>query len=108
MKFLVLSHAESAATDTAVAPHLVAEATAAWHYYLDGFIREAYFRSPPAAPGAVLIVEADNAETAQQRLDTLPLRRAELVRFEVIPLGPFLPWTALLPTEPAQADPATP
>ncbi len=103
MKFLALSHPAPAATDSAIAAHLVAEATEAWRHYLDGFIREAYFRTPPATPGAALIVEADTADTAQQRLDAMPLRRAGLVRFEVIPLSPFLPWTALLP-----ADPTTP
>src|SRR4051812_27248220 len=102
MKFLVLSHVQPDATEADMAPHLADEAATAWDLYVDGFIREAYFRTAPAAPGAALMVEADSVREAQQRVDTLPLRRAGLVRFEVIPLGPFLPWAALVSAGSAQ------
>jgi hypothetical protein len=96
MQFLAQSHAQPHATVEAMTPHLTAEAAEAWRCYLDGTIRQAYFRTPPAAPGAVLIIEADSLDFAQRLVDAMPLRQAGLVTFEVTPIGPFLPWTALL------------
>jgi len=109
MKFLVQSHAQTHATVEAMTPHLVAEAAESWRCYLEGFIRQAYFRAPPAAPGAVLVVEADSLDHAQRLMDAMPLCRAGLVTFEVTPIGPFLPWAALLSTEstPAAVTAAT-
>jgi hypothetical protein len=104
MKFLVTSHPEPGATEADFASRVVAEAAASWRMYLDGFIREAYFRTPPDAPGAVLVVEADSAPAVIERLDALPLRRDGLVRFEVTALAPFVPWTALVAADPADAD----
>jgi len=98
MQFLALSITGPDTDPTAMAPYLDAEAAQAWRYYLDGFIRQAYFATPPAAPRAVLVVEADSLDDAQSRLAALPLRRAGLVTFEVTPIGPFLPWAALLAT----------
>ena len=63
-------------------------------------LREAYLCGSATGPVAALIFEADSTTQAQTLLDSFPLRRAGLVRFDVIELGPFLPWTALLPAVP--------
>jgi hypothetical protein len=97
MQFLVLGHGRADVPTAAMAPHLTAEAARSWRYYLDGYIRQAYFRMPPAVPGAVLVIEADGLDHARRLMDAMPLQQAGLVTFEVIPIGPFLPWDSLLP-----------
>jgi len=95
MQFLVQSSTRPDADPAAFVPYLTAEAAVAWRLHLDGFIRQAYFAAPPAAPRAILVVEADNAAEVEDRLGAMPMRQAGLVSFEITPIGAFLPWTAL-------------
>lgn len=104
MQFLVLGNSRPGTPAAAMVPHLTAEAARSWRYYLDGYIRQAYFRMPPAVPGAVLVIEADDLDHARSLMDAMPLHQAGLVSFEVIPIGPFLPWDSLLPAGAAQAE----
>jgi muconolactone delta-isomerase len=66
---------------------LEAEAERVWELSQEGTLREAYFRMDRHA--AVLVLESTDVETAQRTLDTLPLVKAGLITFEVIPLGPY-------------------
>jgi muconolactone delta-isomerase len=74
-------------------PHLRDEAMRAWELHTQGVIREMYFKAEHG--GAVLMLECADAAEARQVLDTLPLVKAGLVDFDIIPLGPFVPLTAL-------------
>jgi len=68
-------------------PHLKAEARRAWELYQSGTIRELYFRADRSE--AVLILECGSVSEAQQSLASLPLVRAGLIHFDVIPLLPY-------------------
>ena len=100
MKILALSYSEADVTLDDMGPHLAAEAQAAWDTYLNGCLREAYLCGSAAGPVAALILEAESTTHVHVLLDSFPLRRAGLVRFEVVELGPFVPWTMLLPAAP--------
>jgi muconolactone delta-isomerase len=68
-------------------PHLKAEAARAWELYQAGVFRELYFRQD--RPEAVLILECADVEEAEDVLSTLPLVKAGLITFEIIPLVPY-------------------
>jgi len=68
-------------------PHLTAEAARVWELYQAGVFREMYFRQD--RPEAVLILECATVEEAEDVLSTLPLVKAGLITFELIPLGPY-------------------
>ena len=68
-------------------PHLKAEAQRVWELYQTGTIRELYFRADRSE--AVLILECTDTSEAQQTLESLPLVKAGLIRFDVIPLLPY-------------------
>ena len=87
MKFLALEHDAPAAAASNFQPHLKAEAARVWELYQAGTIRELYFR--PDLHTAVLVLECASAAEAHQSLDTLPLVRAGLITFEVIPLEAY-------------------
>ena len=68
-------------------PHLKAEAQRVWELYQNGTIRELYFRADRSE--AVLILECADAGEAQQTLESLPLVKAGLITFDLIPLIPY-------------------
>ncbi|MBN1876533.1 MAG: superoxide dismutase [Anaerolineae bacterium] len=61
-----------------------AEAARVWELYQAGVFRELYFRQDAA--NAVLVLECADAESARIVLETLPLVKAGLIAFEIIPL----------------------
>ncbi|GIL14499.1 MAG: hypothetical protein BroJett038_32190 [Chloroflexota bacterium] len=87
MKFLALEHEVPGVADEQFAPHLKAEAARAWELYLDGVIRELYFRADRHE--AVLVLECPDMDAARAALDSLPLVRERLITFEIIPLAPY-------------------
>lgn len=68
-------------------PHAKAEAARVWELYRAGIFRELYFRQD--RPEAVLVLECVNIDEANEVLNTLPLVKAGLITFEVIPLEPY-------------------
>ena len=52
-----------------------------------GVFRELYFRQD--RPEAVLILECADVEEAEGALNSLPLVKAGLITFEIIPLVPY-------------------
>jgi len=74
-------------TDEEFAPHLKAEAARAWELHQAGVIRELYFRAD--WPGAVLVLECAGIEEAADMLNTLPLVKAGLIAFDIIPLKAY-------------------
>ena len=69
-----------------IAPHAESELRALWELYRGGTVREMY---SPGSPGAVLVLEADSVDTAQQLLAQLPLVANEIMTFELIELHSF-------------------
>ena len=87
MKIIALEIEIPGATAEQFEPHLEAEAARVWELYQAGVLREIYFRRDRAE--AVLVLECDDVESADQVLGTLPLVEQGLITFEVIPLRPY-------------------
>ena len=88
------------AKESALKALLPQEARAVLNLYLLGSIRQWYFRQD--RPGAVFIIEASSMDNARQLLDDLPLVKARLVSFDLIPVGPYIPLATLLQHEPTR------
>jgi muconolactone delta-isomerase len=98
LKILALEVDAPGADESAYTAALLrAEGRRAWELLQAGVIRELYFRADRHA--AVLVLECASGEEAQAVLATLPLVRAGLIAFEVIPLAPY-PGFARLFSEP--------
>jgi hypothetical protein len=69
------------------AEHLEDEARRVWELYQKGVIRELYFRQDRS--DAVLILECANLDEADKVLNDLPLVKAGLISFDLIPLIPY-------------------
>jgi muconolactone delta-isomerase len=87
MKVLALEQEIKGFTDSDMSPHLKAEAMRAWDLYQDGIIREMYFDKDHHT--AVIILECESADAARAILSTLPLVKAGLITFNIIPLVPY-------------------
>ena len=87
MKILALEIESPGATAEQFAPHLKAEAARVWDLYQAGILRELYFRQDQHS--AVLVLECASVDEARQVLSTLPLVKASLISFEIIPLAPY-------------------
>jgi hypothetical protein len=68
-------------------PHLKEEAEHVWGLYQSGVIRELYFRADRS--DAVLMLECSDLSQASQTLGSLPLVKAGLIAFDIIPLVPY-------------------
>ena len=55
--------------------------------YAEGFLRHLWTRGDVA--GACLLIEADSEAQVREKLNTLPLYRAGMVEFSIIPLKPY-------------------
>ncbi|HUJ44845.1 MAG TPA: hypothetical protein VLW52_14695 [Opitutaceae bacterium] len=87
MKILALEKEVPGIAAAAFKPHLQAEAARVWELQQSSVLREIHFRQDRQE--AVLILECADAEEARRVLATLPLVRAGLIGFEVIPLVPY-------------------
>jgi len=88
MKIIALEKEVPGITDDLFTPEILrAEAARAWELYQSGMIRELYFRRDRQE--AVLILECNDTGEAQSTLATLPLVKAGLIKFEIIPLTAY-------------------
>jgi hypothetical protein len=93
MRILCLDRPLPGATLETYQPHIVAEVRHTWDTYKRGILRDIYFRQD--RPGVALFLECSGKEEAQSLLSELPLVKAGLIEFEIIPLGPFVNWELL-------------
>jgi len=87
MKILAVEIENEGVKPEQFASHAKAEAQRIWELYQQGIIRELYFRADRSE--AVLILECNGAAEAAEMLESLPLVRAGLIRFDVIALIPY-------------------
>jgi len=87
MKIIAIEHETPGATAEQFAPLLEEEARQVWALQQDGVIRAAHFRVERSE--AVLELECAGVEAAREALESLPLVRAGLIRFELIGLRPY-------------------
>lgn len=87
MKILAMEIETQGVTSDQFMRHLQSEAKRVWELYQNGTIREFYFREDRSE--AVLMLECADTNEAQQALESLPLVKAGLVTFDIIPLVPY-------------------
>jgi len=87
MKILALEKENPNAKPEDFMKYAKAEARRAWELHQVGVIRELYFQQDKM--DAVLILECGSVKDAQEALDSLPLVKAGLIHFELIPLRPY-------------------
>ncbi len=88
MKIIVLAQRRPDVSVEQIRPHFKEEVEAVWNLYTQGIVREFYTRADVAGP-AILTVESESVETAQQALAELPLVEMKLIDLEFVPLAPF-------------------
>jgi hypothetical protein len=87
MKILALEIETPTVESQSFYPHLRQEAKQVWDLYQAEVIRELYFHRD--AHTAILVMECASLDDARNHLSTLPLVKAGLIRFELIPLVPY-------------------
>ena len=87
MKILALENELPGLTAADFQSYIKEEARRIWDLQQSGAVREVYFTADRHT--AVLVLECGDAEAARSLLDTLPLVRAGLITFDVIPLVPY-------------------
>ncbi|HBF38419.1 MAG TPA: superoxide dismutase [Firmicutes bacterium] len=87
MKILAMEKEISNYSDTDFKPHLKAEATRVWELYQSGVFREIYFDKNKH--NAIIIMECNDLQEAEEYLGTLPLVKEELIYFEMIALEAY-------------------
>ena len=93
MKLLCLDRPLPGASLEALQPHLLDEVRFAWNLYKDDFIREINLRLD--RPGVAIIAECESVEKAGEALAEIPLAKAGLIDWDIIPLGSFKNWEIL-------------
>jgi len=89
------------AIGTYAAPATVSEASLALQQeqetlrlYLNGKVEQFWFRKD--GKGVVLLMAADSQDQAASLLGALPFAKANTIRFEILPVGPMVPFVWLL------------
>jgi muconolactone delta-isomerase len=93
VQFLVLTLRNTAYTEADFAPGLPGELQRVRELYAAGFIRQIWSRSDH--PGSAILVEAGTDEELEERMNTLPLAKAGMVKIDaVIQLKPHASFTS--------------
>ena len=87
MKILALEHELPNATVDGFQQYAKDEARKVWELVQAGAIRESYFRADRSE--AVLVLECQTLDEAQEALSTLPFVKNQLITFELIPLKAY-------------------
>jgi hypothetical protein len=89
------------AVGTYAAPASVPEASLALQQeqetlklYLNGKVEQFWFRRD--GKGIVLLVSAGSLDEATALLGSMPFMRANAIRFEILPVGPMMPFIRLI------------
>lgn len=87
MKFIAVEKDIAGREEKDFLPFLKEEAKHVWALYQQNIIREIYFRNDKN--NAVLILECENLERANEIISEFPLVKNKLIEFEIIPLKPY-------------------
>lgn len=87
MKILAIEKELKRVSREAFAPLLDGEAARAWALHQAGVIRELYFRADRRE--AVLVMECASVGEARAALESLPLVKAGMIAFDLVPLVPY-------------------
>jgi hypothetical protein len=97
VKILAIEHEQPGVTPGQFQAHQQDEALMAWRLHQADVIRELYFRADRDT--AVLVLECEDIAEAESVLATLPLVRAGLIAFELLPLKPYPGFSRLFADE---------
>jgi hypothetical protein len=97
MKILAMEHEQPGATPAQFQQIAREEALKVWDLTQSGLIRELYFRADRRT--AVLVLECASPDEAAAVLAGLPMVRAGLITFELIPLVAYSGFARLFSTE---------
>ena len=87
MKILALEKELSGASAEDYQKYAEAEARQVWQLIKENKIREIYFRQDQDS--AVILLECQGVEDANQTLETLPFVKNKLIHFELLALKPY-------------------
>lgn len=87
MKILALAQPLQQPDPAQLMPTIIAETQRAWALMQQNVIREIYVRAD--SPLTVVMLECASADKARQILSEMPLAKAGVITFEIIPLAPF-------------------
>jgi len=73
--------------------HMPSEVPATLKLYLDGKIEQFWFREKV---GPIFLMTVESVEQAKAPLDTLPLTAANLITYDLMPVGPLVPLGLLI------------
>jgi hypothetical protein len=93
-KLLAIGRWTAKGTPNARTPILSTEMRETARLYLAGKIDQWFFKTDES--GVVLIMNLADPNEAHELLEQLPLGRAGMMEFEIIPLGPLKPLATLL------------
>ena len=92
MQFLTISRRRTESfSETEFAARRDEEVAQARVLYAEGFLRQLWTRGD--IPGACLLIEAESEAHVREKLNTLPLYRAGMVEFSIVPLKPYVGFT---------------
>jgi hypothetical protein len=74
--------------------YLPAEVPATLQLYVDGKMEQFWMRDNQA--GVIFLMSVESVDEADRLLKALPLSRANLLTFELMPIGPLTPLSMLL------------
>lgn len=94
MKILAISKLRSGVTPKDVQPHFHTEVQRSWELYKSGQLREFYSRADEQI-GIVFVFECETVAEAKELVSALPMAEANLIEFDLIPLGPMKTLEAL-------------
>ncbi|THD45285.1 MAG: hypothetical protein E7774_08450 [Bradyrhizobium sp.] len=92
MKFLAIAKLQ--APREQLAQYMPKEPAATLKLYVDGILEQFWFAENV---GPVFLLSVESAEAARVALATLPLTAANLVVYDLLPLGPLVPLGKLIP-----------
>jgi muconolactone delta-isomerase len=96
MKIIALEREKEGLTKKDFAPFLKDEAKHVYDLQKKGIIREIYFRADRKE--AVLVLECNSVEEAENILNQFPLVKNNLIAFEIIPLTAYTGFERLFKT----------
>jgi hypothetical protein len=95
IKYLAIGTAPRPITPEELNQYMPREVPETLQMYLDGKMEQFWLRMD--GKGVVFLMSTDTAEEAEAILKALPLGHNDLLRFELIPVGPLSPLGMLIP-----------
>ena len=93
MKVMAIASPKVALNPEMLKPHMPAEVPHTLQLYLDGVVEQFWFREQK---GPIFLMNVETVEQAQAVLNTLPLVKADLMTYELMPVGPLAPLGRLI------------